>query len=91
MISQAVAEVAVGAAAGGGLQFVSESLKIVGSLVQGLSRAAIARDEAQVKIMEAEAAAMNAASKRIPFKVTSIVVLIFICTIYLMTYLVGFI
>lgn len=91
MISQAIAEVATGVAFGGGFQFVSEGMKIVGNLVSGLSRAAVARDDAQKAMMEAETKAMDAAAKRLPIKLTSIVVLIVFGTIYLLPYLVGLI
>jgi hypothetical protein len=90
MISQAIAEVGVGVLAGGGLQFVSEGMKIVGKLVSGLSAAAIASDEAKMKLAAAESESQDKAAKRLPWKITSAVVLIVIITIYLLPYLVGY-
>ena len=90
MISQAIAEVGVGVLAGGSLQFVSEGMKVVNQLVSGLSAAAIAKDETRMKLADAESKLQDAAAKRLPWKITSAVVLIVIITIYLLPYIVGY-
>ena len=89
MISQAVTEIAVGAALGGSLQVASEVFKMGGSLIASLRDVAISNNKQARANVAATTKAQNAAAKRSPVWLRAVLAIIVFVPAFLLPFYAG--